>query len=206
MAKDEQGVDRYDVQEEAFRYGTIRTSALFDRGPSSFKLRFGKLTTVRIPWVTIWWGGGFAILGLIIGFLLMFKILHIPGIYFPIVLVAFGFVPGFIGAKLGAWSPMEDTTGEDLVTYLIVVLRKRISANSAQSGKQSECKLVSYALSDEGQVVNCKRWIGTQPLYGAPPQSLYIEEEDFKTPLYFYPMGEQKVYGNSTYKDVATTN
>lgn len=100
---------------------------------------------------------------------------------------------------------MQDSTGEDLVTYLIVSLRKKVSANSAQSGEQSECKLVSYALSDDGRVVNCKRWIGTQPLYSAPPQSLY-EEDDFRTPLYFYPTGEQKTYDNSGYRDDATTN
>lgn len=205
MAKDEKGVEQYNMQEEAFRYGTIRTSALFDRGPSSFKLRLGKLTTIRIPWVTIWWGGGFGALGLIIGFILMFKILHIPGLYFPIIFVTFSLIPGFLGAKLGAWSPMSDTTGEDLVTYVIVVLRKKLSANSAQSGKQSECRLISYALSDEGQEVSCKRWIGTQPLYGAPPQSMYIEE-NFTTPLYFYPTGEQKIYDNSNYKDAATTS
>lgn len=167
-------------------------------------MRFGRVTTLRIPWTTIWWGGGFALVGMALGFLIMFKLLHVPGIYFPIILVVFGLVPGFIGSKLGAWSPMADTTGEDLVTYVIVLLRKRLSANSAQSGKQSECQLVSYALSDNGQIVNCKRWIGTQPLYGAPPQSIY-EEEDFATPLYFYPTGEQKVHDTSRYRDASTS-
>lgn len=205
MAKDEKGVEEYDMQEMAFRYGTIRTSALFDRGKSSFKMRFGNLTTIRIPWVNIWWGGTFGILGLIIGSLLMFKVFHMPALYFPIVIVLFCVVPGFLGIKLGNWSPMADTTGEDLITYLIVVFRKKLSANSAQTGKQSECQLVSYALSDEGQVVNCKRWIGTQPLYGAPPQSLY-EEENFTTPMYFYPRGEQKVYQSDDYRDEATTD
>lgn len=206
MAKDESGKEEYNAQEEALRYGTVRTNALFDRGPSSFKFsRAGGLVQVRIPWVTIWWGGSFGLLGMIIGGLIFFKIFQMPMIYLPIIFVACGVVPGFLGAKLGAWSPMQDSTGEDLVTYLIVSLRKKVSANSAQSGEQSECKLVSYALSDDGQVVNCKRWIGTQPLYSAPPQSLY-EEDDFRTPLYFYPTGEQKTYDNSGYRDDATTN
>ena len=205
MAKDEKGVDQYDMQEVAFRYGTIRTTALFDRGKSSLKLRFGKLTTFRIPWVNIWWGGSFGTIGMIVGSLLMFKVFQLPALYFPIIAVIFCIVPAFLGIKLGNWSPMADTTGEDLITYFIVVMRKKLSSGSAQSGKQSECKLVSYALSDEGQVVNCKRWIGTQPLYGAPQQSLY-DEEDFRTPLYFYPRGEQKVYDSSDFRDEATTN
>lgn len=202
MAKTDDGREEYDIEQKALQYGTIRMNALFDKGPSSLKFsRAGGLVDIRIPWVTIIWGGAFALLFLPIGLLVSLKLLGIPGVYMPVLIVLFGVVPGFLGAKLGAWSPMQSSTGEDLLTYVAIVSRQKMSAKSAQPGKQSTCELVSRVYGgEEGQVVKCTRWIGTQPLYNAPPMSLYADD-DFKTDFYFEPRGETKVIDNSDYRD-----
>lgn len=192
----------YDKLTKALEYGTISTNSLFDSSPSSLKIsRAGGLVTIRIPWVTIIWGGIFGIIGLAFAFLLTLKILHLPGIYLIIMGVIFGVIPAFIGAKLGQWSPMRSETGEDLITYLKVKARQKISAGSAQKGKQSTCQLLSKAVGgDEGRVVNCTMWIGTQPLYDAPPQGIYANEVH-TTNLYLEPRGHKRKIPTDIYDD-----
>lgn len=204
MASKEEEDDKlkYDVVAKAMEYGTIRTNSLFESDKSALKFsRAGGLVQIRIPWATIIWGGLFAIVGMAVGSFIAIKILGLPGIYLIIVASVCGFIPGFIGAKLGNWSPMRDETGEDLVTYLMILMRQRISANSAQSGKQSTCTLLSKAVGGEdGKLVKCTQWIGTQPLYDAPPQGLYADEV-FVSDLHYYPRGVPQVLPMDNYTD-----
>lgn len=203
MASEEEEKEKlnYDLVSKAMEYGTIRTNSLFEDNKSVLKFsRAGGAVQIRIPWVNIIWFTTFFIVGMSIGSFLAIKILHLPGIYLIIVGVLFGVAPGFIGVQLGNWSPMKKETGEDLITYLIIVLRQKISANSAQKGKQSTCELYSRAVGADGRMETCTQWIGTQPLYDAPPQGIYADEV-LMTDWHFYPLGEPKAYPQGIFKD-----
>lgn len=204
MSQDEEEKEKlkYDVVQKALEYGTIRTNALFEDSKSSLKIsRAGGLVQIRIPWATIIWGGLFAIIGMSIGSFIALKLLGLPPMYLLIVASVFGFIPGFIGAKLGNWSPMKDETGEDLITYLLIVMRQKLSAKSAQSGKQSTCMLLSKAIGGEdGVMVKCTQWIGTQPLYDAPPQGIYADEV-LLTDLHYYPRGTSSIVPRDNFRD-----
>lgn len=195
---DEKELD-YDPAVEASSYGTIHTTGLFDREKSSLKISRMGVINIRIPWATIIWGGVFFFIGLGFWFLILVKMLGGGTTAFLFTIFLAGLF-GIAGAKLGNWSPMAKSTGEDLLTYFSVILRQKISVGGFSSRKPSETILNSKAVGNEdGRLVKCQLWLGTQPLYDAPPMNPY--EYDYMTRLYVPPRGERKVMPTKGYKD-----
>lgn len=189
----------YDAQTEALNYGSIWTNSLFERDGNVLKIsRGGGLLTVRILWASIIWGSAFALIAGLVGFLIFVKILGAGMMAIPFI---FGGVlaAGMIGVRLGRWSPIQKETGEDLMTYMKMKLRKSITYGGLAK-RPSTTTLNSLAIGgEEGRLVQCQQWLGTQPLHDAPPMSAF--EDDFKTDFDFYPRGEFKVAPSRLYSD-----
>lgn len=189
----------YDAQTEALNYGTIWTNALFERDGNVLKIsRGGGLLTIRILWASIIWGGFFALVAGLIGFLFFVKILGAG--MFAIPFIFGGVLTGaLIGVKLGRWSPIQRQTGEDLITYMKMKLRKKITYGGLAKRPDTTI-LNSLAVGgEEGRLVRCQRWLGTQPLHKAPPMSAF--EDDYTTTYDLYPRGEYKVAPSALYRD-----
>lgn len=188
----------YDPEAAAMSYGTVWTNSLFDPGTPALKFARHGVVNIFIPWAAIIWGGLFAIIFGAIGGLFFLGLFNMGGLGIPIVAFIAG-LGGLIGAKIGLWSPMQKSTGEDLITYFMIAIRSRIGRGG---GKVSTTKLNSKMYGGaEGRVIECTQWLGTQPLRNAPPMSLYEEDEDFATEYHIKPGGEFDVMRSSDYRD-----
>ena len=202
MAKEENNEKRdeeNDLISKAIEYQTINTTGLFERGNPALKISRGGVVNIRIEWAAIIWGGCFGVLTLLFNFLLFVKILKAPGTVSAFFIITATIIFTVVGAKLGTWSPMNKDTGENLVTYFKIMIRSRLARGGMGDGKQSETELFSYAVVPDGQIVNCKRWIGTQPLRNAPPMSPY--KEDYRTQYKLYTNGCPRVVNSEKYQD-----
>lgn len=196
MSKDDDNKPDYEPDVEAMNYGTVWTNSLFEPGQATFKFSRQGSINIRIPWSAIIGG---SIMGAIFAGIsaLIFIMAFDMGMYgFPVVI--FGFVLGaIVGGKIGTWSPMKKTTGEDLMTWIMISIRQRLSSGG---GKISRTELNSMMVGGrEGRIVSCTQWIGTQPLKNAPPMSAY--EEDFKSEYVIKPRGEFNTIQSSYYND-----
>mgnify|MGYP006902694868 CR=1 FL=1 len=192
----------YDAFQEAIRYGTIETTALFEPDNRSFKISAGGGSiNYRIRYASIIGACLFLFVGIAITLLLIF-IFGFSPYAIPFILVING-VLFLIGAKVGTMSPMEKTTGEDLITYIFMMLRRNIATrNSILSMKRpSKVKLNSLAINktNGGRIVDCETFLGTQPLYDAPPINPYDFNE--MSEFFFDPQGEFKTIPSEKYKD-----
>lgn len=176
----------YNANEEAFVYKTMWTNKLFEDSRPMLRYSTMGLVNIRIPWSSV-------ILGIIFGAISLLFVLGIvslfnaSGFFLPI-----GFAGSmgvaFIGAKLGRWSPMQKTTGEDLFTYIKFTLRNKVATGGFRAGKLSKTMLKSRAIGgEEGKMVECTEFLGTQPLRNAPPMSPY--HRDYKSPYHLEPSG-----------------
>lgn len=192
----------YDAFQESIRYGTIETTPLFENDNKSFKFSSGGGTfNLRIRWASIIGAAilGFLALGIMMGLYFLFgaPLLMIPFI------VAVVLASILAGGRLGRWSPMEKTTGEDLTTYIMIKLRQRLSTNGSiiGGGRPSKVQLNSMAISkgSGGRIVDCDVYLGTQPMFNAPPINPYDFNE--MTEFHLVPRGEFSVLPNDRYKD-----
>lgn len=191
----------YDVLKESMSYATIQTNSLFEDSKPALKIsRFGGSVNIRIPWVSIIWGGAF---GFIIGiplFILYVIVLGAPLLLSPPFIVLFG-IAILAGARLGNWSPLSKTTGEDLPTWLRMKARQRLIERGAITGKKpSTTQLYSLAVGPSGRLVDCTLYIGTQPLTDAPPMTAKRGEQ-LISKFEIYPTGEYYVLPDDTYDD-----
>lgn len=215
MADEENKDTQYNLREEAMNYGTIQTSSLFEKGKSAFKLTLaGGSFTVRIPWSSIIWGGIFCVVSIIISVLLFAFVFFKSGIMVPILAVVV-VACTFAGAKIGVWSPLASTTGEDLNTYLVMLMRQKLSMGGFGQKKVSSATYDSYALGSEALPTKCTLWLGTQPLRDAPPtemteeRGMIIDEETNErkketivSDMFLTPRGEyQKIPDDNGYLD-----
>lgn len=182
----------------AIEFGTIETTNLFDRGNPSFKFSAQGLINIRIPWSTIAWGILFGL-----SFFLIvntfFNTVFSIGIFTMPVLLAGTIFSTILGAKIGGWSPISKETGEDLASYIIFAIRRKVALGGFGQGKQSVAYKFTKAVGTKGRIMKCDRWMGTQPLRGAPPQSPYKGEDVF--PYDIYPIGELKTVPSSLFND-----
>lgn len=185
--KNEEDYSR-DLEAQSLRFQTIWTNTLFERGNNVYAKSFAGRYTFRIEKSVIIW----TIVGLIISFLLHFLLFRFifPDSILLIVSVVSSFIIVVASIQLGRWSPMQASTGEDLITYIKFMTRNKISSGGFFKSKQSKAKYVTRALANHpgGKVVSGKMWLGTQPLTTAAPRSVY--EQDYKTEFQFYPRGE----------------
>jgi len=188
----------YNPKHESINYGTMWTNGLFEDNKPMLNFSRVGVVNIRIPWSCIIWGG---ICGAIAGiFLFLFYLLTgASGVMLPILFaIDVGFM--LIGAKLGKWSPMQKTTGEDLTTYLKFMAREKLSNGGFGAGKLSKTTLKSYAIGgEEGRLVECEEYLGTQPLRNAPPMN--YEVQDYKSPYELRPRGVYKVVHSKNYND-----
>lgn len=192
----EDNTPEYDPKVESMNYGTIWTNTMFEPGNAALKISRHGVLNIRIPWAAIIWGALFALLFGGIGALFLLGIFQFGAIGIPIVIFIAG-LGALIGSRVGMWSPMQKSTGEDLLTYMMIVVRQRLSNGS---GKMSYTELNSKAVGGEdGRVVKCSQWLGTQPLRNAPPMSPY--EEDFRSEYHIKPSGEFHVIESDHYSD-----
>lgn len=201
----ENNASEYDAFEKAMQYGTINTTSLFETNKGALKIsRGGGSVNIRISWATVI---GASIGIIIAGILALIALSFVPlsFAYVPILIFAF-VVFAYIGIKIANWSPMQRTTGEDLWTYITIILRQRLSTNDALflgGKKPSKTILYSMAIGDSGSgdgvAIPCEQWLGTQPLYDAPPASPYVE--DYRSPIEYYNQGEYKVIPSHLYED-----
>lgn len=190
--------DDYDPQVAAIQYGCIETTSLFEGGLPSFKYQTTGIN-IRIPWVQII---TFAIAGLIslmLYFVIVVSLLK-PGIMVGTILLSlFALIP--IGAaRLVMWSPIQKETGEGLFTYIAMKMRQKIAYGGLFASPPAKTKLNSLAVGGEdGLVVNCEQWLGTQPLPVAPPMSAYVR--DYRSAMDFTPYGQAHVIRADYYDD-----
>lgn len=180
------------------RYDCIEVTSLFNKGLKEFKFSRGGVVSVRIPWVSILWGGAFFV---ITGLISLPIISLIGGFDSPVLLAMITvtiFGATLSGAKLALWSPIKKETGEDLTTYFKILVRERL-LYAGVKGKVSTTRLNSRADNHNGRIVECTQWLGTQPLTDAPPMSAEIL--DYTTPVVLYPLGEFVPVDNSYYDD-----
>lgn len=192
----------YDAFSESLRFGTIETTPLFEKDDKSFKLSpGGGAFSIRIKWSSIIWGG---IFGLITFLILISLYLWLkPGWVFIVLIVTITFTAVMGGGMLGRWSPMQKSTGEDLITYILFKIRQRLATNGALIGgkRPAQVKLNSMAIakSSGGKIVDCDVYLGTQPMYSVPQ----IDPYDFSknTPFFLDSRGEYKTFNSSLYDD-----
>lgn len=189
-------IQKHDPDTEAMNYGTIWTNALFDPGTPALKFARHGVLNIHIPWAAIIWGGIFAVIFGGIAAIIILVIFKFGGVGVPVVMFVAG-LAALVGAKIGMWSPMQKSTGEDLLTYMMIVVRQRLSSGG---GSVSSTELNSKAIGGaDGRIVKCTQWLGTQPLRNAPPMSAY--EEDFAAEYHIVPRGEFNVIRNDNYRD-----
>lgn len=183
----------YDPLTEAMSFGTIWTTSLFESSDAPYKIsRGGK--AFRIPRQIVWWGIPGFIIGLFLGWVLLVKLFNGGTVILPIVL-SIGIIFGAAFSILGRWSPMKKDTGEDLKTYIMIKLRKRIATGRTLSGKTSVEYYNSKAIDPEngGRIVKCQMWLGTQPLSSSAPKNPYYQGV-YVTPYKLERQGEFKIF------------
>lgn len=188
----------YNAKHEAVNYGTIWTNGLFEDNKSVLNFSRVGVINIRIPWSCIIWGGVFgAIAGIVL--FLIYLLLGASGVMIPILFAVDVMFIG-LGAKLGNWSPMKKTTGEDLMTYLKFMAREKISNGGFGAGKVSKTMMKTYAVGGEkGKMEQCEEYLGTQPLRNAPPMNPYVAE--YSSPYELRPRGVFKVIHSDKYND-----
>lgn len=206
---DENNFDRdseNDPLTNAMQYGTIWTVSLFEKNGAPYKITRGG-TSIRIPRQLVWWGiPGFA-LGAFIGWLIFIKILGMSMIVAPVI-ITIGALFGMGFYLLGRWSPMAKDTGEDLKTYAMIKMRKRIATRKSSSGKKTSIEYYnSKAVGDpqKGMVVKCQMWLGTQPLSTSAPKDPFYKGV-YKTPYVFKKSGEYVPIDTKTVDDGLGSN
>lgn len=200
--KDYDDNTEYDAFQEAIRYGTIETTSLFEPDNRSFKISAGGGSlNYRIRYASIIGGAIFLLFGVLVTVILG-SIFGYSIYAAPFIIVGNLFFT-LIGAKIGTMSPMEKTTGEDLITYIFMMLRRNISTRSSifSMKRPSKVKLNSLAINKNGggAIVDCETFLGTQPLYDAPPINPYDFSE--MSEFFFDPIGEFKTLPSEKYKD-----
>lgn len=185
--------------ERAMHYGTVNTTSLFEKENGVIKIsRVDGILNFRMRWSSIF---GMIVLG-IPGGLIVWLFLKIFGSH-PISIIFIGvifLIFIIIGYKLGQWSPMAKTTGEDFLTWVKIVMRNRLVMNENIIGgkKPSEVTAFSVIEGSSGKNVPCTVFLGTQPVYNAPPRILGKKTE---TPYDLSPRGEFYVVPTDDYDD-----
>lgn len=190
----------YDPLSEAMNFGTIWTTSMFESVDAPYKIsRGGK--AFRIPRQLVWWGIPGFIFGSFLGWLLLMKIFNGGVLVVPIV-ITMGVLFGAIFFVVGRWSPMRKDTGEDLKTYILMKIRRRIATNKTTSGKTSVEMYNSKAIDEQngGRVVKCQMWLGTQPLSSSAPKDPYYKGV-YITPYTLEKKGEYNIIDTSDIDD-----
>lgn len=189
----------YDAYVEALHYGTIEASSLFDPDDKSIKIGTGGY---RIKHSQIIGAIIMLFLSSIIS-LLLWRLFGDQFFYLlPFLLVFVGLMT-LLGLHIGNMSPTRKTTGEDLMTYIFMMIRKRIgSRSSIIFGRgPSKVHLNSLAVNkaNGGRIIECEVYLGTQPVYDAPPINPYDLKE--MSEFSFESSGEMQVLPTKDYDD-----
>lgn len=182
--------DDIDPLGEAMSYGTVWTTSMFEHNNAPYKITRSGMSW-RIPRQLPWWGIPGAAIGGFIGWLIFIKILNGGMLIYPIV-ITLALVFGVVFTMIGSWSPMRKDTGEDLKTYIILKLRKKVATRKTPTGeKPSSAYYNSLAVGDPqvGRVVKCQMWLGTQPLSTAAPKDPFYKGV-YRTPYVMKKSGD----------------
>lgn len=189
----------YDAFQEALSYGTVETSSLFEPDNKSYKIGTGGYRVKRASLIGL---AVFFLVSAAIAFMIWSKTTWMGDLTIPFLFV-FVMVMSFAGFKLGDVSPTKKTTGEDALTYFMMLIRMRAgSRTSIFFGKKpSVVKLNSLAIGTEtgGRIVDCDVYLGTQPLYDAPPINPY--DVNLMSEFRFDTSGEMQVLPSERYND-----
>ena len=185
--------------ERALHYGTINTTSLFEKDNGSLKIsRAEGLINIRIRWSSIIGAIITGIPGALIAFLFakMFGGTPIP-IMMAIIMFGLSLILGY---QLGTWSPMRKTTGEDFLTWVKIILRNRLATNDNIIGGKRPSEVIAFSIIEgsAGKNVPCMVFLGTQPVYNAPPR---IIGQETNTPYDLSPRGEFYKVPTSSYDD-----
>lgn len=190
MAKsDEEAEFKDDALAQAFRFRTVWTNTLFERGNNVLTIsRFGKFN-FRIEKAAIYW----TVAGILISLLIIFTVFKwiLPPDLLFFVGGLFTLFFTLILVQIGMWSPMKKSTGEDLITYLKFMARNKFSSGGLFA-KQSKSVYVSKAFKNhpDGRPISGKMWLGTQPLATAVTTDMTSKND--KMEYQFYPRGDMK--------------